>query len=87
MSCHYEQGASFDSEGDYHTGCLNVSHCQQQSYSRDRVGPLVILKLLMNCASSCKMPFYGVYFMFSFLHVNYTLGLSVETRNTERATN
>ena len=31
------------------------------------------------------MPCYGVYFMFSFLHVNCTLGLSVETRNTERA--
>ena len=23
----------FDSEDDYHTGCRNVSHCQQQSYS------------------------------------------------------
>ena len=23
----------FDSEGDYRTGCRNVSHCQQQSYS------------------------------------------------------
>ena len=23
----------FDSEDDRHTGCRNVSHCQQQSYS------------------------------------------------------
>ena len=25
--------AHFDSEDDYRTGCRNVSHCQQQSYS------------------------------------------------------
>ena len=38
------------------------------------------------------MPFHGVYFMFSFLHVNYTLGLSVkpetqreqETKGTDK---
>ena len=30
----------FDSEDDYRTaGCRNVSHCQQQSYSRDYVHP------------------------------------------------
>ena len=23
----------FDSEDDYRTGCRNISHCQQQSYS------------------------------------------------------
>ena len=29
-----KQTSSFDSEGDYRTGCRNVSHCrQQQSYS------------------------------------------------------
>ena len=28
------ESAHFDSEDDYHTGCQNVSHCQQQqSYS------------------------------------------------------